>query len=164
MFEKTVISILKSMSAVIYIVIMLVLFSSPAIFIYQAFRPPVFSFDTVAVPTDLKEDEYLSSIGESPEDWQRIDYKMTASAGEFSPYNYKIDEFIIEENEILDEAEAYKVILDEPLEFSNEEADSFTLSLYIKSEENIDLEELTKSAEFKAKSYEKGFSEFSVKY
>lgn len=164
MFEKIIVSALKGGSLVAYILIMLSLFSAPVIFIYQAFMPPVFEFDSASIYNELKEDEYLTAIGENPEDWQKMECHITASSGKFSPYKYKIAEFYVEENEILKNVEDYKVIIDKTPEFSNTESAEFTLSLYVKSAEKINFSELAEISEFKAKSYEKSFSQFSVSY
>ena len=49
MFEKSVITILKGFSAVIYVLIMLTLFSIPVLFIWQAMTPPVFTLNAVEI-------------------------------------------------------------------------------------------------------------------
>ena len=49
MFEKSVITILKGFSAVIYVLIMLTLFSIPVLFIWQAVTPPVFTLNAVEI-------------------------------------------------------------------------------------------------------------------
>lgn len=164
MFEKTIVTALKGLSLISYIFIMLALFSAPVIFIYQAFMPPVFSFESVSFYSELQDDEYLTAIGENPEDWQKMDCHMTATAGKMSPYNFTIAEFYVEPNEILEDAEDYKVIIDKTLEFSKTETEEFTLTLYVKSDEKVDFAKLAEISEFKAKSYEKSFSQFSVTY
>ncbi len=161
MFEKTVINILKSGAAVVYVLIMLTLFSAPVLFIVQAFAEPTFQFDLVSIPDSLEGDEFLK---EETDGWYRIDYCMTASSGKFSPYSYKISQFTAEENEFLASFEDYKITIDEPLEFSNIKDDSFTLSLYIKSDTEPDFTQITKSVTFKAVNYEKSFGEFYVTY
>lgn len=162
MFEKTVITILKSGAAVAYVFIMLILFSVPVLFVWQAFVPPVFTFDSVSIPDSLDGDENITDA--QTNGWYRIDYNMTASSGILSPYSYKIEQFTAEENEILQQFSDYKVTIDAPLEFSNTEDDSFILSLYIKSDTTPDFDEITKTVTFKAVNYEKSFSEFSVTY
>ena len=161
MFEKAIISTLKGFSAVIYVLIMLALFSVPVLFIWQAFTPPEFVFDAVNVPESLENDEYIKDREGS---WHRIDFMMTASAGQISPYSYKIEEFEIEEGSLPAEVGEAALVLDAPLEFSNTVSDSFVLSLYICSEEEPDFEELTKNISFRAVNYEKSFSEFSLKH
>ncbi len=161
MFEKTIISTLKGFSAAVYILIMLALFSVPVLFIWQAFIPPEFIFDSVSVPESLEDDEYIKDREGS---WHRIDFMMTASSGKFSPYSYKIEEFEIEDGSLPEEFSSAELVLDAPLEFTNTESDSFVLSLYICSDEKPDSEEITRNISFRAVNYEKSFSEFSLKH
>ena len=180
MFEKSVITILKGFSAVIYVLIMLTLFSIPVLFIWQAVTPPVFTLNAVEITenavipetavSDRKENEAESSFGDDAlaedvatdeESWTRIDFFLTAEAGKISPYSYMIDCFVAEENELLKDKE-YELILDEPISFDNKTGDDFTLSLYIK--EDIDIEKLCQTISFKAEDYEKSFAEFSLKW
>lgn len=164
MFEKIVIALLKSMSAVVYVIIMLTLFSVPVIFIYQAVKPPVFTVLEVIKAEIEEDDEFLLSEGQSSEDFIRIDYTMTASSGKFSPYSYEISEFTVEENEFTEKAGTILVTIDEPLSFSNTENDDFILSVYIEKEYASELSGIASSLSFKAVNYEKSFSEFSLEH
>ncbi len=161
MFEKIIITTLKSFSAVIYVFIMLALFSVPVLFVYQAFQPPEFILEGITIPESLGDDEFLSG---KEGNWHRIDFTMTASSGKFSPYSYKIEEFTTENSGVLSQFEDYEIRIDSPLEFSNTESDSFVLSLYVLSEEAPDFTEITADITFSAINYEKSFSEFSVRY
>ncbi len=164
MFEKIIIALLKGMSAVVYVLIMLTLFSAPVIFIYQAVKPPVFTLLEVNEAEIEENDGFLLSEGKSSEDFIRIDYTMTASSGKFSPYSYEISEFTVEENEFTEKAGEILVTIDEPLSFSNTENDDFILSVYIEKEYASELSEIASSLNFKAVNYEKSFSEFSLKH
>ncbi len=164
MFEKTVIALLKGLSAVVYAAIFILIFSMPVIFIYQAFKPPVFEFSGAAIITDLSQDSYLLTADENSADWQKIEFSLTASSGALSPYSYIIEEFSAEENEILENAEDYRIVLDAPIEFTKDEKDSFTLSVYVKTDNEAELYELAGTISFKAETYEKSFGEFSLKF
>ncbi len=164
MIEKIIISVLKALSGIFFIVIMLTLFSIPVIFIYQAFMPPVFSFENIIISEEVENDEFLISQGESSDGWASVDYKLSASSGKYSPYSYKIDEFMLDEDYFNGNLPEYKVRLDDTVEFTNTESDSFTLTLYIKKNGTDSINEVLKSVSFKAKTYEKSFSEFSVTY
>lgn len=161
MFEKAVINTLKSGAAVIYVIIMLVLFSVPVLFIWQAFVPPVFTFESVSAPEIIENGEFISDDGGK---WYRIDYSVTASSGKISPYSYEIEQFEAEENEYLDSFSDHRVEIDESLSFSNTEDDSFILTLYIKSDKEPDFEEITKNVSFKAVNYKKSFGQFYVTF
>lgn len=154
MFEKSIITILKSLSAVIYVVIMVALFSFPVSFIVHAFIPPVFSLSKI---------EY-EQVGDAAEKEYRIDYYITASSGKYSPYEYTIDEIALKNDEFLSFAESYEVTLDEPSSFTKDNHDEMIISLHINTEEDFDIQQICKEAEFKTKVYEKGFGEFKVKY
>ena len=164
MVEKTIVSILKGLAAVVYTVLLVSILSSPAIFIYQAFRPPVFTFNGAEIKADLTDDEYLKGTNRSPEDWVRIDYSLSASSGRFSPYYYRVDTFVPDDETAFPETGSYMIVLDEPLYFTNTVTDDFVISLYIKDDGKTDIEELTKSMNLKAKNYEKGFFEFAAYY
>ena len=164
MFEKTIITLLKGMSAVIYIFIMLTLFSAPVIFIYQAVKPPVFTLTEVNEAVISENDDFLSENGKNSDDYIRIDYTMTASSGKFSPYSYEISEFTVEENEFTKNSGEILVSIDEPISFSNTVSDDFVLSVYIEKENAPALSEITSEISFKAVNYEKSFSEFSLKH
>lgn len=161
MFEKAVITTLKSGAAVIYVIIMLVLFSAPVLFIWQAFVPPVFTFESVSAPETVENEEFIS---DGTEKWYKIDYSVTASSGKISPYSFEIEQFEAVENEYLEGFSDHRVEIDEPLKFSNTEDDSFILSLYIKSAEEPELEEITKNISFKAVNYKKSFGQFYVTF
>lgn len=161
MFEKAVITTLKSGAAVIYVIIMLVLFSAPVLFIWQAFVPPVFTFDSMSAPEIVENEEFISDDGGK---WYRIDYSVTASSGKISPYSFEIEQFEAVENEYLGSFSDHRVEIDEPLKFSNTEDDSFILSLYIRSETAPDLEEVAENVSFKAVNYKKSFGQFYVTF
>lgn len=160
-FEKLIISTLKGFSAVIYVLVMLALFSVPVLFIWQAFVPPEFVLESINVPESLENDTYIKNKSDS---WHRIDFIMTASSGKISPYSYKIDEFKVKDTGILKKYDSYKLVLDAPLEFTNVQSDSFVLSLYIYSEQKPDFEEIAEGISFSAVNYEKSFSQFAVIY
>lgn len=161
MFEKLIISTLKGFSAVIYVLVMLALFSVPVLFIWQAFVPPEFVLESIDIPESLEDDTYIKNKSDS---WHRIDFIMRASSGKMSPYSYKIDEFKVKDTGILKKYDSYKLVLDAPLEFTNVQSDSFVLSLYIYSEQKPDFEEIAEGISFSAVNYEKSFSQFAVIY
>lgn len=152
MFEKSVITILKSGAAVAYVLIMLTLFSAPVLFIWQAFTPPVFTFDSVEISECIEEEGFR----------YKIEYKGSASSGKISPYSYEIEGFTLDENETVKALSGYSVVLDEPLSFSGKEEDSFTISLYINSEDEPDFAEITENVSFKAVNCKKSFGEFYI--
>ena len=155
--EKTVISLLKSGSAVIYVLLFLLIFSMPVIFIFQAFMPPVFTLDSVAIEENFTGDEIIT---ENPGDWQKIELSLTARAGKFSPYSFSIDEFSLTADEL--QAAETKLFLDEPVYCTKDSSDPFTLTLYIKGAE--DVRELIDDISFKASDYTKSFGEFKLKF
>ncbi len=161
--EKAIISFFKGGSAVIYILLFCLVLSMPVIFIYQAVKAPEFVFDSVAITEDLTGDDYLEAEGLSTEDWKKAEFTLLCSAGSFSPYSYEISEFTAEENEILANAEDYRIVLDEPIYCTKDIEDLFTISLYIKSDTEA-LEEAIKTITFEAADYEKSFGEFSLKF
>lgn len=158
MFEKSVITILKSGAAVIYVLIMLTLFAAPVLFIWQAFTPPVFTFDSIEISENLENDEELTD--KNKEYRYKIVYKGMASSGKSSPYSYEIPEFTINDDSLSEAFSDYTVVLDEPLCFSASEADSFSISLYINSETEPDFSEIAKNVSFKAVNCKKSFGEF----
>ncbi len=164
MFEKILVTLLKSASAVAYVFLMALLFAFPINFAVHAFLPPVLVTDEVKETVIESDDEFISSSGESADDWKRIDYSITAHSGWASPYEYLIEEFTVKNEEILSFAEDYKVFLDEPSSFTKDASDEMVISLYIKTSEDIDTEKLSSETEFKAKVYEKNFAQFKVKY
>lgn len=164
MFEKIIITLLKSLSANVYIVIMLTLFSIPVVFIYQAVKPPVFTFESMSIEKVSADDEYLTSIGMNTDGWIKLNYSITADSGKFSPYSYEINEFGIEENEYTESIGEIPVLLDEPLSFSNTVTDSCTLSVYIEEDKISDIKTFAENIKFTATKFEKSFSEFSLKY
>ena len=155
--EKTVISLLKSGSAVIYVLLFLLIFSMPVIFIFQAFMPPVFTLDTVALEENFSGDEIIT---ENPEAWQKIQLTLSASAGKFSPYSFYIEEFVLAADAL--SAEETKLFLDEPVYCTKDSTDTFTLTLYIKGAE--DVREQIGNLSFKASDYTKSFGEFILKF
>lgn len=158
MFEKSLIKILKSLSAVIYVIIMLALFAFPVSFIVHAFLPPEFNLNSIYF-------EQLSESTEAPsENGYRVDYNVTASAGRYSPYEYTIEAIALTDDEFLSFAEGYEVVIDETSYFTKDIHDEIIISLYIYTDENIDIESLCTKAQFKTKIYEKGFREFKIKY
>ena len=161
MIEKFIVSTLKSASAVVYAAVLLLVLSIPVIFIYQAFLPPQFVFDSVAVTEDLSDDIHLSEE-EKSEEWVRVDFSLTASSGKFSPYSFYIEQFSFADEGILDSTAEYKIILDEPIECTKDVKDPFTLSVYIKGE--TDINEFVKTVSFKATDFNKSFGEFSLKF
>ena len=160
MIEKFIVSTLKSASAVVYAAVLLLVLSIPVIFIYQAFQPPQFVFDSVAVTEDLSDDIHLTD--EESEEWIRVDFSLTASSGKFSPYSFYIEQFSFADEGILNTTAEYKIILDEPIECTKDVKDPFTLSVYIKGE--TDINEFVKSVSFKATDFSKSFGEFSLKF
>lgn len=157
--EKTVISVLKSGSAVIYVLILGLVLSIPVVFIYQAVKPPVFTFESVAIEESFTGDEVIT---DSPEKWQKLSLSMNANSGSFSPYGFYIEEFAVADDTLTAGAEEIKIILDEPISCSKDITDPFTLTIYIKGE--ADLQEFTKSIALKAVTYEKSFGEFKLKF
>lgn len=158
--EKAIISTLKSMSAVVYIIIFLLVFSLPVIFIYQAFQPPVFVFDSVAIETDFRGDENIPSA--EAEEWDKIEFSVIAHAGTFSPYSFYIEEFSLSSEAVPDSADDTLVVTDEPVYCTKDIKDPFTLTLYVKNSEDVN--EFIKSVSFRAVTYEKSFGEFSLKF
>ncbi len=152
------------MSAVIYVLIMLTLFSIPVVFIYQAVKPPVFTFESITIEEADENDEYLASIGKSSDGWIKLNYSITANSGRFSPYSYEINEFGIDENDYTKDVGEISVFIDEPLSFSNTETDSCTISLYVEENKISDIKTFAENIEFKATKFEKAFSEFSLKH
>ncbi len=161
--EKAIISIFKGGSTVIYVLILCLVLSIPVVFIYQAVKAPEFVFDSVSITQDLENDEYLKSEGLKTRGWKKAEFSLICTAGKFSPYTYEISEFTADENEILSTAEDFRIVLDEPIFCSKDIEDSFTLSVYVKSD-TADLTELAKSISFKASDFSKSFGEFSLKF
>ena len=163
-FEKIVISLLKGLSAVIYVAIMITLFSIPVVFIYQAVKPPVFTLDSMTIEEVSEDDTYPDTLGEYKDGIIKLNFNMIADSGKFSPYTYEISEFAMEENEYTKILGEIPVFLDEPLSFSNKVSDSCTLSIYVEKDKIDDLEKLAESITFTATKFEKSFAEFSVKH
>ncbi len=157
--EKSIITLLKSGSAVIYVLIFCLILSIPVIFIYQAVKPPVFTFDTVAVEEAFSGDEIIT---ENADEWQKLQLTLSASAGKFSPYSFYIEEFAFSKDVPTDRIEEYKIVLDEPIFCTKDINDPFTLSVYIKGD--ADINEFIKDLSFKASDYTKSFGEFKLKF
>lgn len=152
--QKTIISLFKGGSAVIYVLIFCLVLSAPVIFIYQAVKTPEFTFETVSVDENFKGDEV---IAEDYKDWQKIQFSLTATAGKFSPYSYEISEFKADGIE-----KEHIIVLDEPILCDKDTVDPFTLTIYIKG--NTDVNEVIKSVSFKASDFSKSFGEFELKF
>ncbi len=164
MFEKILVTTLKSASAVVYVLIMAALFAFPVSFIIHAFLPPVFTLSRIETSV-VEEDDIISDENiEITEGWHRIDYYITASSGKFSPYEYTIEEITLQNDEFLSFAHNYTVLIDEPSYFTKDITDEMVISLYIDTDEEFDINSVCKEAEFKTLIYEKGFGEFKVKY
>ena len=157
--EKSIITLLKSGSAVIYVLIFCLILSIPVIFIYQAVKPPVFTFDTVAVEEAFSGDEIIT---ENADEWQKLQLTLSASAGKFSPYSFYIEEFDFSKDVPIDRIEEYKIVLDEPIFCTKDINDPFTLSVYIKGD--TDINEFIKDLSFTASDYTKSFGEFKLKF
>lgn len=157
--EKTIISILKGGSAVIYVLLFLLIFSMPVIFIYQAVKPPVFTFDTVAVEENFEGDEIIS---DGAGEWQKLQFTLSATAGKFSPYSFYIEEFSLDAEALGISAEDVRVILDEPVSCTKDTTDPFTITLYIRADG--DVREHIGDLAFKASDYTKSFGEFKLKF
>lgn len=164
MFEKIIIKGLRGLAGVVYVCVLATILSIPVIFIYQAFKEPVFTLEKTEILSCSQEDSNITSIGEKPEEWQRIDYTLSASSGRFSPYYYKIGEFAPTQTSPLYNKTGYFIVLDEPLYFTNTVSDSFLISVYIKKDSGIDINQVASSAMFEAENYEKGFFEFAAYY
>lgn len=163
MFEKITVKLLKGFAAVVYACLLTAILSTPVIFIYQAFKEPIFTLTDTVVYEEIKEDQYLASIGEEPANWKKIDYCLTACAGRFSPYFYRIEKFEPTEDSALSGfRQEYLITLDEPLYFTNVTEDEFVISVYIRAESSLDVREISKQALFRAVECEKGFFEFSI--
>lgn len=157
--EKAIISFFKGGSAVIYVLIFCLILAMPVIFIYQAFMPPVFTFDTVAAEENFTGDEVIT---DSPEEWQKIQFSLSAAAGKYSPYSFYIEEFSLDTTVLTEGAEDLKILLDEPIFCDKDTSDPFTLTLYIKGAGDVN--ELIKSVSFVASDYTKSFGEFKLKF
>lgn len=157
--EKSIITLLKSGSAVIYVLIFCLILSIPVIFIYQAVKPPVFTFEAAAVEESFTGDEVISEEAES---WHKIQFTLSASAGRFSPYSFYIEEFSFSENVLPEGISDYRIVLDEPIFCTKDQSDTFTLSVYIKGD--TDINEFIKDLSFKASDYTKSFGEFKLKF
>ncbi len=157
--EKRIISLLKGGSAVIYGVLLCLVLSLPVLFIYQAFLPPVFTFDTVAVEEAFSGDEIIT---ENADEWQKLQLTLSATAGKFSPYCFYIEEFDFSKDVPTDGIEEYKIVLDEPIFCTKDINDPFTLTVYVKGDAQIN--ELTKQLSFTASDYTKSFGEFKLKF
>ena len=160
MVEKFLVSTFKKASGVVYILIFLFILSLPCIFIYEAFQPPQFIFDSVSINEDMTEDSVLSDE-EKAEKWTRIDFSMTATARKLSPYSFYIEKFTLA-GDIPIGDEDVKIVLDHPIEFTKDTSSPFTLTLYIKGERDIN--EIVKRISFKAADYERSFGEFRLKF
>ncbi len=123
--------------------------------------PPVFTFDSVAIEENFTGDEVVSSE-DSPEEWQKIQITLTASAGKFSPYSFYIEEFDFAKDVPKTGISEYKIVLDEPISCTKDITDPFTLTVYIKGE--TDINELIKDLSFTASDYTKSFGEFKLKF
>ena len=163
MFNKIFVTLLKSASAVAYVFLMGILFAFPISFFVHAFIPPVFELNSAVVVDVEKNDTGLKEAGTDTDGWKRIDYRITASSGLCSPYDYLIEELTVKNEELLPENTEYKVFLDEPSAFDKDNPDKMVVSLYIKTDEEIKASDYM-NIEFKCKVYEKNFEEFDVKY
>ncbi len=152
--EKAVISLFKGGSAVIYVFIFCLVLSIPGIFIYQAIKTPEFTLETVSIEENFSGDGVIT---EESEDWNKIQFSLTATAGKFSPYSYEISEFEAEGIET-----EHKIVLDEPILCDKDTVDPFTITLYIKGETDID--KVIESVSFKASDFSKSFGEFELKF
>lgn len=164
MFEKIIIRCLRGLAGVVYVCLLSTLLSIPVIFIYQAFKEPVFTLEKTEILNCSQDDARLSEMGEKADEWKKIDYTITASSGRFSPYYYKISEFTPTESSPLYAQSGFFLVLDEPLYFTNTISDSFVISVYIKDGSGIDVASVASSAQFEAVGYEKGFFEFALQY
>lgn len=160
-FEKILINIIKTVSVAAYVFFMGLLFAFPINFAIQAFIPPVLTVNEVG--TAAIEENGIIPAAEINE-WTRIDYKITASSGWASPYDYLIEEFTVKNEDILSEAKEYKVILDEPSVFTKDSPDDMTISLYLRLDGDADASDVMENVTFKAKVYEKNFAQFKAKY
>lgn len=158
MFEKSVITILKGFSAVIYVLIMLTLFSIPVLFIWQAVTPPVFTLNAVEITEnavlpetalpDRKENEAEegtekenteNSAAEADEitssETKEIDPETKETASESEETAFESEETVSETKESASESEKTatesEVSVSEP-----EEPDSESEKTATESEEN----------------------------
>ena len=162
-FNKIFVTLLKSASAVAYVLLMGILFAFPISFFVHVFIPPEFELNSAVVVEVEENDSYLKEAEETTEGWKRIDYRITASSGFCSPYDYVIEELTVKNEDALPAGAEYKVFLDEPSVFDKDNHDKMVVSLYIKTDEEIKASEYM-NIEFKCKVYEKNFEEFKVKY
>lgn len=152
--EKAIISFFKGGSAVAYVLLLCLVLSLPVVFIYQAFQPPEFTFEAVAVEEDFTGDEIITKDSEK---WQKLQLSLSASSGEFSPYSFEIREFAVEGTD-----KEHIVILDDTVVCTKDESDPFTLTLYV--QDTRDAGEIMKEISFVASDYTKSFGEFDLKF
>ncbi len=157
--EKRIISLLKGGSAFIYVVILCLVLSLPVLFIYQAFLPPVFTFDTVAIEESFAGDEIIT---ENADEWQKLQLTLEATAGSLSPYSFYIEEFDFAKDVPKTGISEYKIVLDEPIFCTKDITDPFTLTVYVKADTQIN--EITENLSFTASDYTKSFGEFKLKF
>ena len=158
--EKTITSTLKALSAVVYVVLFLLIFSLPAIFIYQAFQPPVFVFDSVATEVDFQGDENIPA--DKAQDWQKISFSLICQTGKFSPYSFTIESFELSSQMSDGSASDVLVVTDGTVYCDKDTKAPFTLTLYVKDAQDIN--NFVKGISFRASDYEKSFGEFSLKF
>ena len=158
--EKTITATLKSLSAVVYVVIFLLIFSLPVIFIYQAFQPPVFVFDSVAVEYDFQGDGNIPA--EEAAGWQKIEFSLICKTGKFSPYSFNISKFDLSSALLPDSASDILVTTDGEIYCDKDTDSPFTLTLYVK--DAGDINNFVEEVSFRAVTYEKSFGEFSLKF
>ena len=157
--EKGIISFLKGGSAVIYVAILCLILSIPVLFIYQAVKPPVFTFDTVAVEEAFTGDEVIT---ENADEWHKLQLTLSATAGKFSPYSFYIEEFDFSKDVPKSGISEYRIVLDEAIFCTKDITDPFTLTVYINGE--TDINEFVKDLSFVARDYTKSFGEFKLKF
>lgn len=158
--EKGIISVLKGGSAVVYVLIFCLVLTLPVLFIYQAVQPPVFTLESVTVDENFKGDEVIPE--EEEEGWRRIQLTLNATAGSFSPYSFYIEEFDFSKDVPKSGISEYRIVLDEPIFCTKDITDTFTLTVYIQGD--TDINAFVKDLSFSAQKYTKSFGEFDLKF
>lgn len=163
-FKRILITLLKSFSVIAYVFLMGILFAFPISYFVHAFIPPVFEINSSNVVQIEANDKNLAAFNENTANWKRIDFNITASSGIASPYDYLVEELTVKNPEIIPYGVEYKVFLDEPSAFDKDNPDDMVVSLYLKTDEEVDEKDFHVSIEFRCTVYEKNLEEFKCKY
>ena len=147
MFEKIILTAINVISVIVYVCLLCFILSIPVFLIVQAQKDPEFTVYSSDISEVSQDDAYLASVGEESGGWYKIEYTCSASSGKYSPYSFRVGSFALKEANEFKRNHKYYVVLDEPLDFSGQSPDDFTLTLYVNADEQT-ATELMNSASF----------------